>query len=284
MNNQTALNIEAALRDLRTQILTAFNNSESLSIKNKGRVDLVTEVDVAVEAILREKLLAIYPDAFFMGEESAADMIPGDNTPLASRLKELAKDGLCWIVDPIDGTTNLASGIPHVGVSVALYNNGEPLAGFVYDPARDEMFSALKGSGAWLNNSPITCNTQTDLMDCVVATGFPYDRAERWPFYRNLFERFLLNSRDLRRFGAASLDICWVACGRFDGYIEYNLKPWDSAAAAIIAEEAGVRMANFSNQEMGQFDAFIPEVFCFIPGVANQAWELTKEGCAVRQR
>lgn len=276
MNNQTALNIEAALRGLRPQILTAFTNSENLSVKNKGRVDLVTEVDVAVETILREKLLTIYPDAFFMGEESAADMLPNNETPLAQGLKSMTRNGLCWIVDPIDGTTNLASGIPHVGVSVALYQDGEPLAGFVYDPARDEMFSAIKGKGAFLNNSPITCNTQTDLMDCVVATGFPYDRAERWPFYRNLFERFLLNSRDLRRFGAASLDICWVACGRFDGYIEYNLKPWDSAAAAIIAEEAGVRMANFSCMEISPFDAFIPEVFCFVPGVANQAWELTR--------
>lgn len=199
----------------------------SKNVHYKGTVDLVTEYDVAIEKKLTEALKVSFPEYTIVGEEST---------------KTIEHPDKAIYIDPIDGTTNFVHGIPFCAISVGIWKNGKPLAGVVYNPILDECFTAVSGKGAFLNGKPIAVSKQTDLQQSLIATGFPYTKVDKGDDYHWVLKTMaalLPNSRDIRRLGAASLDLCYVAQGKFDGFYECNLKPWDMSAGALIVVEAG---------------------------------------------
>ena len=200
------------------------------TIRHKGRIDLVTETDVAVEEHLKEKLTQVLPEADFLAEESAEELITGD---------------LTWIIDPLDGTTNFAHGFPFVAISVALYNEGQVVAGVIYLPILGELFTASVAGGAFLNGSAITVSSQNDLESSLVATGFPYWKAERLDLLLGYLGKILTNCQGIRRTGAAAADLAYLACGRLDAFYELGLKPWDTAAGWLLVREAGGKVSCF---------------------------------------
>lgn len=203
--------------------------SNHLTIDYKGPIDLVTDVDRRSERYLLKEIKAAYPGHHIIAEESGEQM--GDA-------------GHAWIIDPLDGTVNFAHGIPIFAVSIAYQEAGKLVFGVVYDPMRDECFSAELGGGARLNRQPICPSSAPDLDHSLLVTGFPYDI--RTNPHNNLdhYARLSILSQGVRRLGSAALDICYVACGRFDGFWEMGLSPWDVAAAGLIAREAGAVVTN----------------------------------------
>ncbi|MFO7876288.1 MAG: inositol monophosphatase family protein [Desulfovermiculus sp.] len=199
-------------------------------ITYKGRVDLVTETDVAVESFLSQKLSSLLPEATFLAEESAAD-------------NDLGR--LTWIVDPLDGTTNFAHGLPAVAVSVALWKEDRLQLGVIYLPKSMECFSAQRDSGAWLNGSPISVSRQSELDQALVATGFPYAKRERILEIIPPLQKVLTTCRGVRRMGSAAVDLAYTACGRLDIFYELGLKPWDVAAGWLLVQEAGGSVSQF---------------------------------------
>jgi myo-inositol-1(or 4)-monophosphatase len=201
-------------------------------IDYKGAIDLVTSVDRESERCIVQVLRGKFPNHSILAEEE---------TSLVSH-----QDNHRWIIDPLDGTTNFAHSYPHVCVSIALEREGEILLGLVYDPLRRECFRAVKGQGATLNGSPIAVSAVRELDKSLLATGFPYDRRKKADFYLTFFKAFMTRSQAIRRNGSAALDLCYVAYGRIDGFWELKLRPWDTAAGALIVEEAGGRISDFS--------------------------------------
>jgi myo-inositol-1(or 4)-monophosphatase len=199
-------------------------------ITYKGRVDLVTETDVAVESFLSKELSTLLPEATFLAEESAADNNLGQ---------------LTWIVDPLDGTTNFAHGLPAVAVSVALWQENSLQLGVVHLPKTMECFSAKRDSGAWLNDTPISVSRQSDLNQALVATGFPYAKRERILEIIPPLQKVLTTCRGVRRMGSAAVDLAYTACGRLDIFYELGLKPWDTAAGWLLVQEAGGSVSQF---------------------------------------
>jgi myo-inositol-1(or 4)-monophosphatase len=195
--------------------------------------DMVTEADRLTEQLIRERLMAARPHAAWLGEESGADIGSG------------GADGLEWVVDPIDGTTNFLYDLPGWSVSIAARRGSRPVAGAVHVPTAGETFTAVVGRGAWLEDAsgrrPMMVSTETDLSRALIATGFAYDEQTRTKQGR-VVGRLVGRVRDIRRAGAASVDLCGVAAGRVDGYFERGLKPWDLAAGVLIASEAGARV------------------------------------------
>jgi myo-inositol-1(or 4)-monophosphatase len=202
----------------------------AFSISHKGVVDIVTTVDHAAEKKILRVLKGTFPDHGFLMEESGLHAS-------SSRYR--------WVVDPLDGTVNFAHGIPISCVSIGLEKEGRVMMGGVYDPFRDELFIAVRGKGATLNGKQIHVSKTEKLITSVLATGFPYDRTKKAAFYLSFVEKFMKQTQGLRRLGAAALDMAYVAAGRFEGYWEFNLKPWDSAAGQLLVEEAGGRVTNF---------------------------------------
>lgn len=207
-------------------------------ITNKGDINLVTEADIAAENLIIEKIRSHYPQHGILAEESGEAVLVGDGR---SEWK--------WIIDPLDGTTNYAHGYPCFCVSIALEHKGALEIGVVYDPTRDEMFAAERGEGATLNDRSIRVSAVEQLNDAMVCTGFPYNVRERVDFARD-FTRFTMAAQAVRRDGSAALDLAYVACGRFDGFWEDGLSPWDIAAGALLISEAGGRITNFSNEPL----------------------------------
>lgn len=204
-------------------------------IDKKGRVDLVTDADRAAEALIQERLFESFPGAALLLEEGGTQKAPGTGY-----------ESLTFIVDPVDGTTNYAAGIPHFAVSIAAEReHADICAGVIYDPFRDEMFSASLGGGARLNGKNLQVSQTATLEDAVVATGFPYDRHQKQDNNHAEFEALNLLSRGARRNGAATLDLAWVAAGRFDAYWERGLQPWDAAAGALMVLEAGGILSSY---------------------------------------
>lgn len=202
------------------------------NVRYKGTVDLVTEYDLAIETMLTEAFATAFPDYTVIGEEGSS----------AHERPEKA-----IYIDPIDGTTNFVHGIPFCAISVGVWENGVPVAGVVYNPILEECFSAERGKGAFLNGAPIRVSPQDDFQQSLIATGFPYTKVERGDDLRWVLrttQTLLPLTRDIRRLGAASLDLCYVAQGKFEAYYECNLKPWDVAAGVLIVEEAGGRVSS----------------------------------------
>jgi myo-inositol-1(or 4)-monophosphatase len=205
---------------------------EPKNIDYKGPIDLVTSVDREAEQRIVEVLRNRFPDHSILAEEET------DRVGIENRHR--------WIIDPLDGTTNFAHGYPQFSVSIALEFDGGVILGLVYDPLRGECFQAVKGEGATLNDSAIRISGVKELDKALLATGFPYDQRERADFYLSFFKAFMTRSQGIRRNGSAALDLCYVACGRLDGFWELKLRPWDTAAGALIVEEAGGRLSDFS--------------------------------------
>ena len=200
----------------------------TLQIAKKSAIDLVTEVDVAVEQMFRDLIAERFPDHKILAEEmGGADAVPS---------------GPCWIFDPIDGTTNFAHGVPIFCASLALEIDGVAEIGAVYDPNRKELFTAERGQGARLNGQPLRVSATEQLIDALLVTGFPYDVHARVDEIVGLFGAFVGKARAVRRLGSAAIDLCWVAAGRMDGFWETDLKPWDLAGGALIVAEAGGRV------------------------------------------
>lgn len=213
-----------------------------IDIGHKGSIDLVTDVDLASEKLIREAISTYHPRHEILAEE-------GGLTESNSEYR--------WIVDPLDGTTNYAHGYPVFCVSIALEHKGEVVLGVVYDPTREELFTAERGGGAALNNRPIRVSKIDDLTQSILSTGFPYDIKTSKLTNLNHWANFAMNAQALRRDGAAALDLCYVACGRYDGFWELNLAPWDTAAGSLIVAEAGGRVTDFGG---GTFSNYKPEV------------------------
>jgi len=219
------------------EILRFFNHSFKISNK-VGRNNLVTEADHASEKAILEVIKNNFPDHSILTEETG-------NLPQESDYK--------WIVDPIDGTINFAHGIPINCVSIGLEFCGDMIMGMVYNPHLKELFFAEKGKGATLNEKPIKVSSETDVMKSCLVTGFPYVyiNAPNGPL--EIFERFIREGVPVRRLGSAAIDLCWVACGRFDGFYEHKLEPWDSAAGSLIVKEAGGKVTDFSGGEFSVY-------------------------------
>ncbi|MBI4478339.1 MAG: inositol monophosphatase [Acidobacteria bacterium] len=214
--------IEAVVRAGQLQMARL---GTALTVTKKGEIDLVTEVDLEVERMLRDLIAERFPGHVVLAEELGEAAGP----PGAP----------CWIFDPIDGTTNFAHGLPIFCASLALELDGRLVVGAVYDPSREELFTAERGQGARLNGVPLSVSPTRCLADALLVTGFPYDVKRRIGDLVGLFGEFLEQSRAVRRLGSAALDLCYVAAGRLDGYWEQSLHAWDTAAGALLVEEAG---------------------------------------------
>ncbi|HHS98576.1 MAG TPA: inositol monophosphatase [Chloroflexi bacterium] len=199
----------------------------------KGEVNPVTEADTEAETLICTRLREAFPDHRILAEEGGGDEWREPGPPI-------------WLVDPLDGTNNFAHGFPHIAVSLALVDRERPVVGVIYDPLRDETFAARAGGGATLNGEPIRVSQVRRLADAFLATGFPYDRRTAPDNNVARLDHFLRRSQGVRRAGAAALDLAYVACGRFDGFWEIRLKPWDVAAGVLLVREAGGRATDFA--------------------------------------
>jgi myo-inositol-1(or 4)-monophosphatase len=212
-------------------------------IEYKSEIDLVTAADREIEEFVVEELRSSFPEHAIVAEEAA-----GNGTVQRPDPQQYA-----WYLDPLDGTTNFAHSYPQFAVSLGLARGAELLAGFVYDPMRDELFEASAGNGAKLNGETIRVSDVSTLDVALVGTGFPYDRREHVDFYLGFVKQFMLRTHGIRRAGSAALDLCAVACGRLDGFWEWKLKPWDTAAGAVIIREAGGTVTNFAGADLDLF-------------------------------
>ena len=208
--------------------------ADHLHVEKKGAIDLVTQLDREAERMVRDLIQDRFPDHAVLAEEFVAR---GDRE---------RKARYTWVFDPVDGTTNYAHGLPIFCSAAALEIDGRPMVGAVYDPSRRELFTAERGRGAWLNGVPLRVSQADTLIDSLLCTGFPYSvQLDAGPLV-SLFGEFLKRSRAVRRLGSAALDLCYVAAGRFDGFYETQLNPWDVSAGALLVEEAGGTVTGLS--------------------------------------
>lgn len=241
VSRQAALAAGAVLRQ---------NYYKPHQITYKGAIDPVTETDLQSQEMITALIRQTFPDHGLLAEEKMAG---------AEGKKSEASTPYRWIIDPLDGTVNFAHGFPAFCVSIALEMEGTLHCGVIYDPLRDELFEARKGGGAFLNGRPISVS-KTDRLDrALLTTGFPYDIRERLPETLARLGRLLGVAQGVRRAGSAALDMCYVACGRFDGFWEENLKPWDTAAGFLIIEEAGGKITTFAGTP---YDIYAPNILC----------------------
>ncbi len=202
---------------------------EAKDIGYKGAVDLVTNFDGLAQELIIKHIAAAYPSHAFLAEEGIRPAAPAE---------------FLWVIDPLDGTTNFAHRLPVFAVSIGLVFRGKPVLGVVFDPVREDLFTASAGGGAYLGNRRIHVSGVSDLDRALLATGFPYDIRESPLNNLDHFQNFCLRAQAVRRCGSAALDLCYLACGRFDGFWELKLKPWDVAAGALIVTEAGGRVSD----------------------------------------
>ncbi|HVB98607.1 MAG TPA: inositol monophosphatase family protein [Candidatus Dormibacteraeota bacterium] len=258
LDRALAVALEAA-REAGAILLEESKGPQKISYK--GDVDLVTQADVRSERLITARLRAAFPDHRIVGEE-LGETVEAEG---ASRYR--------WLVDPLDGTTNFAHGFPVFAVSIGLLEEDEPVVGVVYHPSADEMFSARRGGGARLNGEPIHVSQVDRLAAGLLGTGFPTHKRSETPNMRYYWE-YTLRSHGVRRAGAAALDLCSVACGRFEAFWEFGLKPWDTAAGILLVREAGGLVTDFDGHPYHPGDrillasnALIHEEMC---GVARE--------------
>jgi len=211
---------------LRAGEIQMSRRETGFHVNKKGTIDLVTEVDLECERMCRDVLGERFPQHDILAEELSTG-----TAGHPSRYR--------WVFDPLDGTTNYAHGLPVFCASLALEVDGRAVVGAIYDPTREELFTGERGQGAFLNGTRLHVSGTSALLDALIVTGFPYDVHQKLPQLVPMFAAFLGHARAVRRLGSAALDLCYVAAGRFDGFWEQSLKPWDVAAGALIAEEAG---------------------------------------------
>ncbi len=231
-----------------------------IDVAHKGAINIVTDVDIASERLIREAIANQYPRHQVLAEEGG----------LAESRSEYR-----WVIDPLDGTTNFAHGYPIFCVSIALEYQGETILGVVYDPMRDELFTAERGGGSTLNHRPIRVSSTDSMMQSMLSTGFPYDIRTSTLTNLDHWANFAMSAQALRRDGAAAIDLCYVACGRFDGFWELNLSPWDMAAGGLIVTEAGGQVTDFSG---GEFSIYKPEIIASNGLIHNRMVEIIAMG------
>lgn len=212
-----------AARAAGDSIVREMDRVSDISVDIKGKNDFVTEVDKHAEQIIINTIHSSYPDHAFLAEETG----------------ESGESDFLWIIDPLDGTTNFLHGFPHFAVSIALQHKGTLDQAVVYDPLKQELFTASKGKGALLNNRKIRVSSKTSLDGALLGTGFPFRDEQQMHSFISSFQALFPDVAGIRRAGVASLDLAYVACGRLDGFWEYSLKPWDIAAGALLVQEAG---------------------------------------------
>ena len=200
----------------------------------KAKANLVTKADLASQKTILNIIRKNFPQHDYLAEEDA---------------KKITGAPYIWVIDPIDGTTNFAHTVPQCSISIALFHKNEPVLGGVMNPITGDLFLAQKGKGATLNGKKIHVSSIAKMENSLLVTGFPYNRFERMPELLNWFEQFLLACHDVRRFGSAALDLCWLAAGRLEGYWEDNLNPWDVGAGLLIVQEAGGKVTDFSGKK-----------------------------------
>ena len=248
MNSRLQFALETA-RAAGQILLEGYGKIQHLH--HKGPRDLVTEFDFAAEALIMERIKTHYPTDSILAEESGKS---GNGTHI-------------WFIDPLDGTTNFAHNIPLFSVSIACAKDNRPILGVVYEPLREEFFYATEGGGAWRNDQPIQVSLTTELKDSLLVTGFSYDgnRAQsNLPYFNYL----TVHSRGIRRLGSAALDLAYVATGRFDGYWEMDLGPWDWAAGILLVQEAGGTVTQFDGRP---FDLMAPQTLVASNGKIHAA-------------
>jgi len=214
-----------AARKAGRSLVKDFREGENLQVSSKGPGDFVSKADIEAERLIKADLMGARPTYGWVGEESTAE-IGADPTRR-------------WIVDPLDGTTNFLHGLPHWAVSIALEHKGEVVAGVVFDAAKDEMFWAEKGAGAWMNDRRLRVSGRRTMLEGIFATGIPFGTKSTLPATVGDLARLMPQCAGVRRWGAAALDLAYVAAGRYDGYWERELKPWDIAAGLVLVREAG---------------------------------------------
>jgi myo-inositol-1(or 4)-monophosphatase len=216
--------MERAARRAARGLIHDFGEVEHLQVSVKGPADFVSTADLAAERTLKAELAKARPDYGFLMEEGGATQGDGKHR---------------WIVDPLDGTTNFLHGIPHFAISIALERDAELVAGVIYDPMRDEMFYAEKGMGAFVNDRRLRVSARPKMADAVIATGIPFRQRGDHPYYLKLLGAVMGETAGVRRAGSASLDLAYVAAGRYDGFFEMGLSAWDIAAGVVLVREAG---------------------------------------------
>ena len=228
------------------------------SINKKGKIDLVTEADLASEKAVIDVVSHDFPDDMILAEESG---------------ETGRKSGRMWIVDPLDGTTNFAHSFPFFGVSIALQVKNEIAAGVVFNPVLDEFFEAEKGKGAFLNKNEIRVSDKVSMKDSLIGTGFPYDVYEDPEPVLNYLKKVIVEAQGIRRAGAAAVDLCYVAAGRLDGFWEQGLKPWDTAAGSLIVQEAGGLISDFNGNP---YNPYVKTILASTPGIHAKMVEVLK--------
>ncbi len=231
---ELTLSVCSIAREAGAFMANERNSFDDSKIEHKGLHDLVSYVDKSSEELIINKLLTLLPNAGFIAEE-------GTNNTCGERFN--------WIIDPLDGTTNYIHGLPIYSVSIALMDADELVIGVVYEVGHDECFYAWKDGGSYLNDKKICVSNRTDMHQALLATGFPYADFSRMDQYLNFFKWAMTNSRGIRRLGSAAADLAYVACGRFDAFWEYSLKPWDVAAGALLVKEAGGKVTDYQGGE-----------------------------------
>lgn len=223
-----------AARETGAFILRESEGFDISRTEKKGLHDLVSYVDKRSEEMLVKQLGIILPEAGFLTEEGTS-----------------AKQGTryCWVIDPLDGTTNFVHGVHPYAISIGLLEYDQPVAGVVYEVSGNEIFTAWKNGGAWLNEIPIHVSDNSSLSESLVATGFPYNDFDRLDEFMECLKHFCKTTHGIRRLGSAAIDMAYVACGRFETFYEYGLHPWDIAAATILVREAGGRVSDFTGNE-----------------------------------
>ncbi|MCK5357540.1 MAG: inositol monophosphatase [Elusimicrobiales bacterium] len=243
-----------------SKILKKYYGKVNYSLK--GRADLLTKADIESQAAVIKIIKKNFPDHSIFAEENK---------------KKETEGKFIWVIDPLDGTTNYAHTFPIAGISIALLKNGKVILGGILDPFRNETFIGIKGKGAYLNNKKIKVSKVPKLSQALLATGFGYDRAQKAKFYCGIYEDFLKVSHDIRRIGAASIDMAWLAIGRADGYWEFNLSPWDVAAGKIIVEEAGGEVLDFSGKKWGPMENWGKETLATNGKFSKQMLKIIKK-------
>lgn len=238
------LELESATRataEAARLILDRVGTVDEASVRQKGLNDLVTEVDEAAQEVIIRTLQETFPDARFLAEEGEA-------------YRDDVEGGRVWIIDPIDGTTNFTRGVPPYAVSIGLRDGDVMVVGVVLDVPGKELFTAVRGGGLFVNGARQSVSSTDILGDSLLATGFPYREIEHLDVYLDVLGTFMRRSRSLRRPGSAAVDLAYVAAGRFDGFFELGLRPWDVAAGMLLVEEGGGRVTNFRDDEVPLYD------------------------------
>lgn len=239
-------------KQVGSYLLEERKHFDPSKIEEKSFNNLVSYVDKTAEDQFKKGLAKIIPEAGFIAEESE-DLF--------------RKERFNWVIDPLDGTTNYIFGLPIYCTSVGLLDHDELILGVIFDPNRDECFSASKGNGAFLNDRPIQVSSSDELIRSLIATGFPYDDFKRFDEYVDFLGELTKKTKGLRRLGSAALDLAYVACGRFDAFYEYGLNAWDVAAGAIIVKEAGGLVTDFKN---GKDFVFGEEILASNPNIHEE--------------